>query len=53
MLILADRGYYAFDLWQQFMVSGAVWGSRTRAGSLTSGNRRVGMILTCRCGSCT
>jgi hypothetical protein len=30
-----------------------VWGSRTRAGSLTSGKRRVDMIPTCRCGSCT
>ena len=28
-----------------------LWGSRTRAGSLNSGNRRVGMIPTCRCGS--
>lgn len=23
MLIIADRGYFAFDLWQQFMVTGA------------------------------
>ena len=23
MLVIADRGYYAFDLWQQFMVTGA------------------------------
>jgi hypothetical protein len=29
-----------------------LWGSRTRAGSLTSGDLRVGMIPMCRCGCC-
>jgi hypothetical protein len=32
MLILADRGYYAFDLWQQFMVTGAALLWRVTAG---------------------
>ena len=30
----------------------ALWGSRTRVGPLTSGNRRSGMIPPCRCGCC-
>jgi hypothetical protein len=32
MLIIADRGYYAFDLWQQFMVTGASLLWRVTAG---------------------
>jgi Transposase DDE domain len=32
MLIIADRGYFAFDLWQQFMVTGASLLWRVAAG---------------------
>lgn len=32
MLIIADRGYYAYDLWQQFMVTGASLLWRVTAG---------------------
>ena len=32
MLVIADRGYYAFDLWQQFMVTGAQLLWRVAAG---------------------
>jgi hypothetical protein len=32
MLILADRGYSSFDLWQQYLVTGAALVWRVRAG---------------------
>ncbi len=32
MLVIADRGYYAFDLWQQFMTTGASLLWRVAAG---------------------
>ena len=32
MLVIADRGYYAYDLWQQFMVTGAALLWRVTAG---------------------
>jgi putative transposase len=37
--------------WRQFLRT--LWGSRTRARSLTSGNLGLGMIPTCRCGCYT
>ena len=40
MLVIADRGYYAFDLWQQFMVTGV---------PACCGGCRPGSSCTCGC----